>query len=380
MNDAILENDSFPNVCAKARNGHETTHAFSVKFGGCLITIKSNSAELNARLKDYLSPFLAEGRAPDMEIIAIDAPPPRIAFPLNVKTPDPGKTKIKEEYHDFQGGRLVLKRITGMVFIFGGGTHIGIGPALKEYNQVINFINSRYIQWELDKGGLLMHAAGVSIGGTGLALSGFSGRGKSTLALSMMSMGADFVSNDRLIVNESEGALRMNGVAKLPRVNPGTLINNPDIASILSPVDRREYEKMDQSALWNLERKHDVLIEECFGAGKFALSAEMRGLVVLNWDMNTKAPPRITRSEISENRRLLGAFMKSVGLFYESGPYTAEQDFSEEAYIELLSSCPVYEITGGVNFPFAAKELMGMMESSGGDKQPLRPGFSRTLL
>lgn len=43
--------------------------------------------------------------------------------------PDPGKSKVKEEYADFPDGRLVRKRLTGMVFVFGEGDHLAMGGA-----------------------------------------------------------------------------------------------------------------------------------------------------------------------------------------------------------------------------------------------------------
>ena len=65
-------------------------------------------------------------------------------------------------------------------------------------------------------------------------MAGFSGAGKSTLALHVMSLGATFVSNDRVMVAETpandSGAPMMYGVAKHPRINPGTAMNNPDLA------------------------------------------------------------------------------------------------------------------------------------------------------
>ena len=66
-----------------------------------------------------------------------------------MKTPDPGKTKIKEEYVDLDDGRIVRKRLTGMLFVFGGGQNVAVGPCGANLNQVINFINNRYIEWLL---------------------------------------------------------------------------------------------------------------------------------------------------------------------------------------------------------------------------------------
>ena len=64
-----------------------------------------------------------------------------------LKDPKPGKSKIKEEYGDLEGNRLVCKRLTGMVFVFGGETNLALGPCLVNSNLVVNFINNSRIQW-----------------------------------------------------------------------------------------------------------------------------------------------------------------------------------------------------------------------------------------
>jgi hypothetical protein len=63
----------------------------------------------------------------------------------------------------------------------------------------LNFINNRFIQWTLDRGCLLFHAAGVaparSRPGPGRVL----GHGKSNPGLARHEPRLDFVSNDRLM-------------------------------------------------------------------------------------------------------------------------------------------------------------------------------------
>ena len=47
----------------------------------------------------------------------------------------------------------------------------------------------------------------------------------------------------------------MSGIPKLPRINPGTALNNPSLRSILSPERRAELEGVDAGELWSLEEK-----------------------------------------------------------------------------------------------------------------------------
>ena len=51
------------------------------------------------------------------------------------------------------------KRLTGMVFLMADGLNLAVGPCLANVNQVVNFVNSRYIEHLLRSGGLLCHAS-----------------------------------------------------------------------------------------------------------------------------------------------------------------------------------------------------------------------------
>jgi len=339
--------------------GRRADLSLLLDFGGYRIRVRTNSAVLRDKLAFYFKDFTAAGAGEDVTVIALEAPVPDLTdlgAPLAVKPPDPGKTRIKEEYLDLADGRVVRKRLTGMVFVFGGGAHLAVGPCVANDNQVVNFINNRFIQQALDAGCLLFHAAGVARSGRGLALAGFSGMGKSTLALHAMNHGLDFVSNDRLMVRRN-GALAMYGLAKMPRINPGTVLHNPALAPVMSEAERRSFAALPPDALWSLEHKYDAFIDQCFGPGRFRLAAEMTGLVLLNWRRDG-GPLAAARVDLRQRPDLLPAFMKDVGLFYSEDGDLAAPDFGADAYLELLEGCPVYELTGGADFAAASRLLL----------------------
>ena len=182
-------------------SGFPATGSLMLDLGGPIILVRSNSRPLIKALTEYFTGFIAKNaNRADVVVTAYERPELDLSIEHTVKSPEPGKTKIKEEYADLADGRVVRKRLTGMVFAFGGGRHIAVGHCLANSNQVVNFINNRLIQLDLDRGALLAHAAGVNREGRGLALAGFSGMGKSTLALHLLSRGMNFVSNDRLLL------------------------------------------------------------------------------------------------------------------------------------------------------------------------------------
>ena len=344
------------------RQALPVTHELLLDFGGCIIRTDSSTLELHHALADYFKEFMTQGGTPDIVITAHEGPAPETDFEFQVKQPDPGKTKIKEEWLDLPGGRVVRKRLTGMHFLFGQGDNAAVGPCLENSNQVINFINNRFIEWKLNQGGLLGHAAGVASNGRGISLAGFSGAGKSTLALHLMSKGTDFISNDRVMIEEDSPGLTMFGVAKQPRINPGTALNNPDLGDIVEPELRDKFLTMPQEELWQLEHKYDALIDECYGPGKFQLRSPMDALVILNWKREG-GPMHAAKVDPAKRLDLLPAFMKPTGLFYlpENPDRQADPDIS--AYAAMLQKADLIEISGGVDFEQASEVCLQYMKT-----------------
>lgn len=326
-----------------------------LRFGRCTVAVHASRAELRADLERYFQPFVIGGRpTADVAVSVHEAPDFRLPVAFTVKPPEAGKTKIKEAFCDVQGGRIVHKRLTDMLFVFGAGDNVAVGPCRDNLNQVVNFINNRYIEWVLCRGCLLGHAAGVVLNGRGLALAGFSGAGKSTLALHLMNQGATFVSNDRLMIGRHKNGLVMHGVAKMPRINPGTALNNPKLRKVMSKAEEARFAALPEEALWELEHKYDAFIDACYGPGRFVLRAHMEGLVILNWQRDGGAM-RVSPVDLAQRRDLLPAFMKDAGLFFLPGADCGLAEPGEDAYIAFLSRCRVVEISGGVDFTAATE-------------------------
>ncbi len=340
-------------LTSRLREQYPVEFRIVLRFDDCIFKVETNDSQLDGRLRKYFKAFMTIPSVPDIRVTALEAIPPAIPADFTIKKPDPGKTKIKEEYADIKGGRIVRKRLTDMLFIFGDGDNLAIGPCAANDNQVVNFINNRFIEWKLNRGGLLGHAAGVSLNGRGLALAGFSGMGKSTLALRLLSAGTDFVSNDRLIVQKRMNTIQMYGVAKYPRINPGTILNNEDLDGILTEHQKKLYQMLTPNELWMLEHKFDVPIDDYYGEDRFSLNATMKGLVILNWSRARKKPV-IQSVRIAERPDLLGAFIKETGLFYLPANGAAAAAATQKDYIDVLSGGECFEITGGVNFDRAA--------------------------
>ncbi len=341
----------------------EFDHHLDLNLAGAQVRVKTNSLMLVTSLQHYFAPFVAQPKSIDFEILAIEGPNLDLDLPFVPWEPEPGKSRVKEEFVDLVGGRVVRKQKTGLVFLFGGGTNIAIGQCKENDNQVINFVNNRFIELLLNKDATLGHAAAVRVNNRGIALAGFSGMGKSTLALHLLSRGADFVSNDRLMVQKVNEGLMMFGVPKLPRINPGTALSNPDLRQILSEEEIERFSQLEPDDLWELEHKYDVYLDRCFSHSRFLLNGWMDALVILNWQ-RVDRPMEIHEVNLREKPYLLGAFRKDPGAFFLANDPVHPPQFNEERYLKQLESCRVYEITGGVDFEKAALSCLNLTERS----------------
>ncbi len=332
-------------------------HLLELEFGTARIHLRSNEPRLLQKLRAYFQAFFQETplEAPTMEILAIQSLTHDLDLHVlfHVRPPEPGKTRIKEEFADLPDGRLVRKRATGMLFAFGNGRNVAFGDCLANDNQVVNFVNNRFMELMLNRDCILGHAAAVSTGKRGVAIAGVAGAGKSTLSLKLLERGFSFVSNDRLLVRAGKNGLEMSGVAKHPRVNPGTIIHHPSLRRMLSSEEIEYFENLSETALWTYEQKYDVLVNDVFGPGRVCMVSPLDALVLLHWDRERDAPLQILPANLDLEPEVIECFMKSPGLFYEPSAESMAR-LTPESYRAHLRRIPVFVLRGGVDFESAA--------------------------
>lgn len=321
------------------------------------IRVCSNSAELLARLQQYFGHVVVQDGLVDIEILAFEQTPPQLDVQFEDWRREPGKKGRKDSYIDLPGARLIRKVRTGMVFLQSEMLRIAAGPCVDNDNQVINFINAQYMNHLQQHGGLICHAAALEHKGRGLAMAGFSGGGKSTLMLHMLEQ-ADtrFMSNDRLFVMPDGVAA---GVPKLPRINPGTIVHSERLKPLIAPARREELLALPQQELWDLEEKYDVDVEALYGRGRIRHQAPLDAVLLLNWSHDSDQPCRLAAVDLQERRDLLAALMKSSGPFYQTidGRFLDDlRPLDEDAYLARLAGIAVYEVSGRVDFQYAARQ------------------------
>ncbi|MCB1858458.1 MAG: HprK-related kinase B [Gammaproteobacteria bacterium] len=328
--------------------------ALWLEMEGCTLRVSSNSASLVEYLGRYFEPVRVAPAVPDLEVVAIERVPPDPGVPFRDWAREPGKNGRKDAIAGLSDGRLIRKIRTGMLFLQSAEWRVAAGPCLKNTSQVINFINAQYMNWLQQRGWLICHAAGVVHQDQCLGIAGFSGGGKSTLMLRLIDHErVRFLTNDRMFVRKANRQVLSLGVPKLPRVNPGTIVHNERLHSLIPGPEREVLLALPSEDLWRIEEKYDVPIPALYGPGKIVSAATLGALVVLNWTLQSGEPMGIRRIDLRSRRDLLLAIMKSPGPFYQYPDGSFQQDsqpFDEEAYLQVLDGIAVYEITGRVDF------------------------------
>lgn len=337
----------------RVRGDIETPHSVFLTCGSCLIEVETNAKPVADELNTYFAPFLSPSASPHIKITALEMPPPDLGLKFVDWPRDAGKIGRKDSYLDMTDGRACRKVRTNMQYLLGDGQRIIFGECLKNVNQVINLVVSQYISWQMNKGWALCHASGITLNGKGMAFAAFSGGGKSTLALHMVRKGYDFVSNDRSLIGTQKTKTFLCGVPKHPRINPGTVLNNPALEKVIPASRQKELSLLSRDEIWELEEKYDALIDQLFGPDRFKLDTPLNGFLILNWDRNSKAATRIEEVDIAHRPDLLSAVMKPPGPFHIPEGQQAPSGFTDvhpEDYLPVLSTIPVFEATGQVDF------------------------------
>lgn len=381
----------------------KATETLTLALPNLTLQVNSNSDALTQNLRQYFAPFLVstDNAKADLQLHALQhnpqAPDPELAEPFAThfsKLPwvdwirEPGKTNRKDRYINLEDARLIHKVRTGMVFLQHPTQPLAVGPCEANPNQIINFINSQLASRFQQQGSLCCHASAVHYippstapiqktakqnlqqqeSSVGMAFAAFSGGGKSTLMLHLLDEpNVHYVSNDRIYIKHlSDTHTLANGIPKMPRVNPGTLLHNSRLKTILPPTRQQELQQLSRESLWTLEEKYDVLIPEHYPDKQICLTTPLRYLVVLNWQHNSAEATQLTPFVLAERQDLLSAIMKSSGAFYQNSQGTfldGGETLDNNAYLAALSNVTCLEATGQVDFNSLKAQCLELLTS-----------------
>lgn len=340
------------------------SHELSLTFKGLTLHVLADNPAIIECLKTYYAGLTANQANADQaqqQVFLLDQ---RVDTSTSEWTPvERAKTSalgLKEAYVDTPNGRWIHKVRTGMVLFQSVTSPLAIGDLNQHSSQVINFINNQFLNHHQRGGYLLGHASAFDINGSTTAIAASSGGGKSTLMLKALETAkARFLSNDRILFKPENGHIGVLGVAKHPRVNPGTLINSERLANLLPAEEHKRFSDMPKRQLWDIEQKYDVLIPAAYGEHKTALSGTLNHLILLDWALDTTAPTALSPVDITTTPEALDGLRKSPGPFFQhaDGRFPAEQTPPAERYAQYLSGVEVLRLTGAIDFERAIELL-----------------------
>lgn len=326
--------------------------------------VNSNSKNLIDALKDYFSGYESTAASSDVNVWFYNDAQYENQLPFQNWQGEVGKTRLKEQYLDVDDGRWIHKFKTGMVMFQHHTDPVAIGPCTLHLSQMVNFIINQHINHLQQNGGLICHAACMQVGETGIAIAAHSGGGKSTTMLKLMDLpNSRFVSNDRLFLFSDAEDVIARGVPKQPRVNPGTLLNNPKLTDIL-PFNRQSVlQKLTTDELWQQEEKYDVMVTDVYGFNRIKHTVALHHVLLLNWQPGITEPVTLHKISLDERPELIKAIAKSPGSFYQdtSGEFLSYAKIPENSrYQEALRTVSVWEVTGGADF----EELRDLVQNN----------------
>jgi len=328
--------------------GIETPYSLSLCFAGVPLRVTTNDPEVREQLAAYFRAFVVGEASPLAEIRLIQG-----SVPIPGTFADlvrEGGRRPKEATQEVAGGRLILKRATGVLMALWPGGAFAAGDIRANLNQGINLVNNCYAKIVLRRGHSLLHASAVSREGRTAVLAGPPGAGKSTSALHLVEAGFHCLSNDRVLARPMVDMVEALGYPKQPRVNPGTLLGHPRLSSLLEPADRAALAALPPGELWELERKSDVDLDRIYGAGTVDLRGRMDALVLLRWRRAGQGLD-VRRLSVDEALAALPLVYKNLGAFdLDRVPGAAMTAADLAGYRELFGRVAVVEVTGGVNF------------------------------
>ena len=344
-------------------------HRLPLQIHGLSLVLRGNDAGVVESMRRVYSHYVSDSPSDKIyEIWALELDPtPYVPADLSgferfVVT----SGKAKEQFRDDGDTRLVKKLSTGVWIVFDDRRYIIMGPVTEAFSQLNNIVNAIHMKEMRERGYVVLHAAGLELDGSGFALAGRAGAGKTTTLLKLVEAGGVFVSNDRLLVRRDDGGFEMRGVAKWPRVCGGTMYGDPRLRRQLSPEVAARYGAMGFDELFAVEDKYDVDIAETYGPGQVADVTRLRRVYCLMWSRDGVG---FAIDHVDGGSK---AFWDEYGpsLSRDTGVFDRHQRTSrwspekQAVYEKALAGLDVYIITGKLDFDRAARTLQDHLRSS----------------
>jgi HprK-related kinase B len=360
------------NVLDEILRRESAPHRLPLQIHGLGMVLHSNDVAVLDAMREVYGRYVAEpAAAPQYEIWALDLDPARY-MPAERSAFEPyvvASGKAKDPFFDDGEVRYVVKKTTGLCVIFDARRYVVFGNMDEAVNQLNNIVNAVHMQEMTERGYVIVHGAGLELGGVGFALAGRAGTGKTTTLLKIVAAGGVFVSNDRLIVRRDPagGGFEMLGVVKWPRVCAGTMHGDPTLRAQLPAAAAERYARMSFDELFGLEEKYDVNVDATYGPGHVKDHTRFRRMYLLEWTRGGEglAIARVDTGDESFWDGFGPNLSRDAGVFdrrQRSSSWTPER---KARYREGLAGLEVFSVTGKLDFDRAADALREHLRESG---------------
>jgi len=326
-----------------------TPLSLSLRFLDVPIRVLTNDADVWTALRRYHAPYVTTQDLSPAVVVTLIQGHVRPEGEFRDVARGPGR-QAREAVREVEGGRLIFRRKTGVVMGLWRGRAVAGGDLRTHLSQAIDLINACYAKIHLERGYRLLHAAAASRGGRGAMLTGGPYAGKTTAALHLIEAGFRFLSSNRLLARPGPAGVDALGYPKQPRVNPGTLLHHPRLASLLEPEERQALSALPVRELWQLKRQRDVDLEAVYAPGTVCLQARLELLVLLSWTLDG-AGFHVRRLEAEDALARWPLYHKDLGVLDLDRPGPAAPTANDlAAYRELLAQVTVVEVSGRPDF------------------------------
>ncbi|MGB5397687.1 MAG: HprK-related kinase B [Gammaproteobacteria bacterium] len=323
-------------------------------FGECVLRVRSNSTRLRTGLADYFAHIVCTDVTPDVDIIAIDRDAPELDINFIDWQPAAGTIHSRISYADLPGGRLVRNTDSGMMFLQSAHRRIVAGPCVKYQHQVINFINTQFMNWLQNRGWLNCAATGVVYHGRSLAIAGSSESCKSRLMLHLLdNHEVCYLGHDHLFMHTGSGQVDVRGTPTLPRITAESMLAHQQLYSLIPPHPGDFLLQLSAGELWQREAHYDVPVDRIYGSGRMKSQAPLAAILILDWQHNSTGELQLERVKPALNSFLLDVLMSSPGPFYQypDGSFQQPNETPDEsAYLDALNNVAVYVARGRADF------------------------------
>lgn len=337
------------------------TESVELPFGSFLVHFHTNSKPLRDAISAYYKSYQSADfpTAKEIDVYAFHQACTGETEDWKEVVREKGKTGGKEAFIEVPYGRWIRKVRTGMLMLQRVVNPVVVGPCEDQLAQVVNFINNQFINYYLREGYILGHASAFVNNGKATVIAASSGGGKSSLMLRFLENDQNlFLSNDRVMMKRTDMGVHVVGVAKMPRVNPGTLIHADRLRHLLSEDYQKSLLELPKQELWELEDKYDVQIEDEYGPDRVVLEAELAHVLLLDWSLSGSDDVSISAIDVATEPRALSGLQKRQGPFYQdlNGNFPGEGEMAPlNDYVDVLSGVTVFSVSGRVDMDGAVE-------------------------